>query len=79
MVDPNRFHIAYAMRQFADETWTRRAERWTASFYVPAENIGTAEITRVVPGLTPNPVPLWKPTRACSTASPAWSSPRTAP
>ncbi|MFD0399964.1 hypothetical protein ACFV84_00085 [Kitasatospora sp. NPDC059811] len=55
MVDPNRFHIAYAMRQFADETWTSRAERWTASFYVPAENIGTAEITRVVPGLTPNP------------------------
>ncbi|MFJ4795606.1 hypothetical protein [Kitasatospora purpeofusca] len=54
-MNPDRLHISYAMRQFADETWTGRAERWTVKFYVPDEKIGTAEITRVVPGVTPNP------------------------
>ncbi|WP_280687521.1 MULTISPECIES: hypothetical protein [unclassified Kitasatospora] len=44
------------MHQFADETWSGRADRWTATFYTPGESqIGTAVITRVLPGVTPNP------------------------
>ncbi|MDH6120475.1 GNAT superfamily N-acetyltransferase [Kitasatospora sp. GAS204A] len=54
-MDPDRLHISYTMRQFADETWKERAERWTAKFYVPDLKIGSAEITRVIPGVTPNP------------------------
>ncbi|MGF1429843.1 hypothetical protein [Kitasatospora sp. LaBMicrA B282] len=56
MSNPDRLHIAYSMYQFADETWTARAERWTATFYTPSDpEIGSAEITRVIPGVTPDP------------------------
>lgn len=57
MVDPDRLHISYGMYQFADETWTERADRWTATFYSTNDPaIGTAVITRVIPGTTPNPL-----------------------
>ncbi|MCX4749060.1 hypothetical protein OG455_26730 [Kitasatospora sp. NBC_01287] len=55
MVSPDRLHIEYTTRQFADETWTARADRWHISFYVPDETVGTAVITRVIPGATPDP------------------------
>ena len=57
MPNPDRLHIAYAMHQFADEDWSARAERWTATFYTPSDpkGFGTATITRVIPGVTPTP------------------------
>ncbi len=57
MTDQERFLIAYESRHFADADWTARADRWTASFYTEADTrvFGTAVITRVVPGVTPNP------------------------
>lgn len=56
MSDPNRLHISYSAFQFADESWTGRADRWTATFYTPsAPQVGTAVITRVIPGVHPNP------------------------
>ncbi|MFJ9520487.1 hypothetical protein ACIRPK_19825 [Kitasatospora sp. NPDC101801] len=52
-----RFVISYAAAHYADADWSQFAERWTATFYTASvPNIGTATITRVVPGVTPNPL-----------------------
>jgi GNAT superfamily N-acetyltransferase len=51
-----RFVISYAAAHYADADWSQFAERWTATFYTASvPNIGTATITRVIPGVTPNP------------------------
>jgi GNAT superfamily N-acetyltransferase len=50
-----RFAISYEARHYADVDWARKADRWTATFYLPDETVGTAVITRVIPGVTPNP------------------------
>ncbi|MEV7601185.1 hypothetical protein AB0O91_27850 [Kitasatospora sp. NPDC089797] len=50
-----RFALSYEMRHFAEANWARKAERWSVTFYLPDERVGTAEITRVIPGVTPNP------------------------
>ncbi|MER7672803.1 hypothetical protein ABTY61_30725 [Kitasatospora sp. NPDC096128] len=50
-----RFAISYEMRHFAEVKWARKAERWSVTFYLPGERVGTAEVTRVIPGVTPNP------------------------
>lgn len=51
-----RFVISYAAAHYADADWTQFAERWTATFYTASvPKIGTATITRVIPGVTPNP------------------------
>lgn len=42
--------------QFADETFTGRADRWTAKFYYPDQPVfGTATVSRIIPGRHPNP------------------------
>jgi hypothetical protein len=53
----DRFLISYESRHFVDTDWTQRADRWMASFYTQTDTsiFGTAAITRVVPGITPNP------------------------
>ncbi|MDH6113924.1 GNAT superfamily N-acetyltransferase [Kitasatospora sp. MAP12-15] len=53
----DRLVISYESRHFADVDWSLKADRWTANFYENgvARVFGTAEITRVVPGVTPNP------------------------
>jgi hypothetical protein len=56
-LDPHKFVISYAARHYADVDWSVKADRWRASFYTEADTtiFGTAEITRVIPGVTPNP------------------------
>lgn len=53
----DRFAISYESRHFAEVDWSLKADRWTAHFYQnePAKVFGTAVVTRVVPGVTPNP------------------------
>ncbi|MFD7454428.1 hypothetical protein [Kitasatospora sp. NPDC059827] len=53
----DRIVISYSSRHFSGEDWTERADRWTAAFYENDADrvLGTAVITRVVPGVTPNP------------------------
>ncbi|WP_328957768.1 hypothetical protein [Kitasatospora purpeofusca] len=57
MTVQDRFLIAYESRHYEDADWGAQADRWTASFYTAADTtvFGTAVITRVVPGVTPNP------------------------
>ncbi|MFJ9691051.1 hypothetical protein [Kitasatospora sp. NPDC101183] len=57
MTDPDRFAIAYETRHYEGTNWAAKADRWTASFYTDAVSkvFGTAEFTRVIPGVTPNP------------------------
>ncbi len=51
-----RFVIKYAAAHYADADWAQFAERWTATFYTASvPQVGTATITRVIPGVTPNP------------------------
>ncbi|WP_327073357.1 hypothetical protein OG196_15315 [Kitasatospora purpeofusca] len=51
-----RLVISYESRHFEDVNWSRNADRWTASFYENGGKVfGTADITRIVPGVTPNP------------------------
>jgi GNAT superfamily N-acetyltransferase len=53
---PERFVISWAAAHYADADWTQFADRWTASFYSKVDPVfGTAVITRVIPGTTPNP------------------------
>lgn len=55
MVD-DRLVISYESRHFADVDWAAKADRWRASFYENGAKVfGTADITRVIPGVTPNP------------------------
>jgi hypothetical protein len=52
----DRLVIAYESRHFADADWSRNADRWRASFYENGAKVfGKADITRVIPGVTPNP------------------------
>ncbi|MER7846623.1 hypothetical protein ABTZ03_21990 [Kitasatospora sp. NPDC096077] len=52
----DRLVISYASRHFADVDWSEKADRWRASFYENGGKVfGTADITRVIPGVTPNP------------------------
>lgn len=57
MTVQDRFLIAYESRHYEDADWGAQADRWTASFYTEADTtvFGKAVITRVVPGVTPNP------------------------
>ncbi len=53
----DRLVISYESRHFADVDWSLKADRWKAHFYENGaeRRAGGAEITRVVPGVTPNP------------------------
>ncbi|MFD4535335.1 hypothetical protein ACFWNL_13575 [Kitasatospora sp. NPDC058397] len=53
----DRIVISYQSRHFAGTDWKARADRWTASFYLNDGDtvFGTATMTRVIPGATPNP------------------------
>ncbi|MFD7450560.1 hypothetical protein [Kitasatospora sp. NPDC059827] len=52
----DRLVISYESRHFADVDWSRNADRWRANFYENGAKVfGTADITRVIPGITPNP------------------------
>lgn len=52
----DRLVISYESRHFADVDWSAKADRWRASFYENGAKVfGTADITRVIPGATPNP------------------------
>lgn len=55
MTGLEKLAISYESRHYADVNWARKADRWTATFYLPEETVGTAVVTRVVPGVTPNP------------------------
>lgn len=57
MSDPDRLLISYVSQHYVDADWTAKADRWTARFYTQADTtiFGTADVTRVIPGLTPNP------------------------
>ncbi|MDH6131894.1 hypothetical protein P3T37_001268 [Kitasatospora sp. MAA4] len=55
MTSADKFAISYETRHYADVNWARKADRWTVTFYLPTEQVGTAVITRVVPGVSPNP------------------------
>lgn len=51
-----RFVISWTSAHYADADWTQFADRWKASFYTKVDPVfGTAVITRVIPGVTPNP------------------------
>ncbi|MEV7021843.1 hypothetical protein [Kitasatospora sp. NPDC093558] len=51
-----RFVISWTSTHYADADWAQFADRWTASFYTKTVPVfGTAVITRVIPGVTPNP------------------------
>ncbi|KJY28346.1 hypothetical protein [Streptomyces sp. NRRL S-495] len=51
-----RLVISYESRHFAGTDWSKNADRWRASFYENGAKVfGTADITRVIPGVTPNP------------------------
>ncbi|MCX4750361.1 hypothetical protein OG455_33450 [Kitasatospora sp. NBC_01287] len=53
----NRLVISYSSRHFSGADWSGRADRWTAAFYENDADqvLGSAVITRVIPGATPNP------------------------
>jgi hypothetical protein len=53
----SRLVISYSSRHFSGADWTDTADRWTATFYENGADrrLGTAVVTRVIPGVTPNP------------------------
>ncbi|MFF7634183.1 hypothetical protein ACFZB9_13660 [Kitasatospora sp. NPDC008050] len=53
----DRLVIQYESRHFADVGWSLKADRWQAHFYENGADrkAGGAVITRVIPGVTPNP------------------------
>ncbi|MFJ9694878.1 hypothetical protein [Kitasatospora sp. NPDC101183] len=51
-----RIVISYKSVHYENAKWSEFADRWTASFYTATDPVfGTAVITRVIPGVTPNP------------------------